>query len=223
MNSSDSPSEPPDSTGPDETRQQPPADSDQRKPKWNLNQSAFDKLLERFSLGGEDGGVQYETARRKLIRFFEWNSIPCAEEWADEVINRVARRIDEGQDIDNLMAYIWGVARIVLKEAKKNRDRGPIPLDDAPVILQQKAPEIIEPDARQTCFDRCLEELSAESRELILQYYEGTGAAKIKHRQELAEKIGVPLNALRIRVHRIRKTLEKCIAECLQANHQRNE
>ena len=223
MNSSDNSSEPPDSTGPDETQQQPPTGSDQRKPKWTLNQAAFDKLLERFSSDREEAAVRYETARRKLIRFFEWNSIPCAEDWTDEVINRVARRIDEGQDIDNLMAYIWGVARIVYKEAKKLRDRGPIPLDDTPLTLQQKAPEIIEPDVRQTCFDRCLEKLSDNSRNLILTYYQGVGAEKIKNRQELAEKMDIPLNALRIRVHRVRKDLEKCIAECLQTRQSRNE
>ena len=223
MNSPDNSSEPPDSTGPDENQPQPPKDSDQPKRKWTLSQAAFDKLLECFSSDREEAALRYETARRKLIRFFEWNSVPYAEDWADEVINRVARRVYEGQDIDNLMSYIWGVARLILKEARKYVERGPIPLDDVPIVPQQKPPEIPDPDERQLCFDRCLGEMSAESRDLILQYYEGEGAAKIKHRQELADKLGIPLNALRIRVHRIRKTLEKCIAECLQTRHSRNE
>jgi len=224
LNSSDTSSEPPDSTGPDETQQQPPTNSDQPKGKWIITKAALNKLLERFSSDGDDGGIQYETARRKLIRFFEWNSVARAEDWTDEVMNRVARRIDEGQNIDNIMAYIWGVARIVLKEAKKEGDRGPISLDDAPPrSLQKAAPEIIEPDERQQCFDRCLDELPPENRKLILAYYEGKGAEKIKGRQDLAEEMGIPLNALRIRVHRVRKTLEQCIAECLQARQPRNE
>jgi DNA-directed RNA polymerase specialized sigma24 family protein len=232
LNSSDNSSEPPDSTDPDETQKQPPdetpkpppTDSDQPKRRWVMTQAAFDKLLERFSSDREEAGIQYETVRRKLIRFFEWNSVARAEDWSDEVINRVARRIYEGQNIDNIMAYIWGVARIVLKEAKKEGDRGPISLDDAPPIwLQKPAPEIIEPDERQLCFDRCLEALPADNRKLILGYYQGKGAEKIRNRQELADELSIPLNALRIRVHRIRKTLEQCIAECLQGCHQRNE
>ena len=214
-NSSDSSSEPPDSITPEETQQQSIPDNAQLKTKWTLTKASFDKLLERFSSDREEAAIRYETARQKLIRFFEWNSVVCAEDWADETLNRVARRIDEGQNIDNLIAYIWGVARRVLKEAKKDSDRGPIPLEDAPTIPQEKTPEIINPDARQICFDRCLEELPPDSRNLILEYYQGEGAAKIKHRQDLADKLGIPLNALRIRVHRTRKTLEKCIAECL--------
>ena len=222
-NSSDSSSESPDSITPDEAQQQSIPDNDQRKIKWTLTKASFDKLLERFSSDREEAAIGYETARKKLIRFFEWNTVLSAEDWADETLNRVARRIDEGQSIDNLIAYIWGVARRVLKEAKKASDRAPIPLEDAPPIPQENVSQIIDPDARQICFDRCLEELPAESRGLILEYYQGEGAAKIKHRQDLADKLGTPLNALRIRVHRTRKTLEKCIAECLQARHSRNE
>lgn len=151
------------------------------------------------------------------MRFFEWRSVGAADEYADETINRVARRIDEGQNIDKLMAYIFGVARIILKEAIKERERAPIALDDAPAGLRQKAPEVIDPDVRQICFDRCLEALGDESRKLILRYYEGQGRLKIDNRQELADKLQIPLNALRIRVHRLKRTLETCIAECLKA------
>ena len=128
----------------------------------------------------------------------------------------MARRIDEGQQIDNLLSYFYGVARMVFKESLKDRDRAPIPIDEAPQSLRQKAPEAIEPDQRLLCFDRCLETLTPESRLLILEYYEGERRTKIVHRQELADRLHIPLNALRIRVHRIRGNLEECIERCLQ-------
>ena len=156
------------------------------------------------------------------MRFFEWRAVGAAEEYADETINRVARRIDEGQNIDKLMAYIFGVARVILKEATKDRERAPIALDDAPEATRQKAPEPVDPDARQICLDQCLDELGVESRDLILSYYEGQGRAKIDNRQILADKLQIPLNALRIRVHRIKRTLENCLAECLQGAAARN-
>jgi hypothetical protein len=45
-------------------------------------------------------------------------------------------------------------------------------------------------------------------RELILTYYTGTGKNKIKHRQALARQSGLGLNALRLRVFRIRREIK---------------
>lgn len=181
----------------------------------------FDKLLECFSHDREEAARLYEIARQKLIRYFEWNSSIPAEDYADETMDRAARRIDEGQKIDKLMAYLFGIARNIVDEARRARLRAPIPLDDA--HLRVKTPEPIEPDERQLCFSRCLEELAADNRDLLLDYFEGEGGAKIRSRQGIADRLGIPLNALRIRVHRIRKTLEDCIAKCLQANLVRND
>lgn len=224
MNSSESPSEPPDPTQPQKVSGASPDKPNKQKPKWSLNEAAFNKLLECFSPNRDEASVQYDLARQKVVRYFECRSIGAAEGCADETIDRVTRRIDEGEKIDNLMAYIFGVARRVLREVlKEQRDRPIISLDDArPEWMQQKPPEVVDPDMRQICFDRCLEELGVDSRNLVLGYYEGKGRAKIDHRQELANKLKIPLNALRIRVHRIKRTLEDCIAECLKSAAARN-
>lgn len=220
MSSSDSPSEPSAST--DLHKTEPLNGTRDEKPKWVLTEEAFGKLLDHFSSNRDEAGVQYELAHRKVIRFFEWRLVGNAEDYADETMNRVARRIDEGKNIDNLMPYIFGVARIIFLEIIKERQRAPIALDDAPAGLCQSASQGIDPDMRQICFDRCLEKLEVENRKLILDYYEGTGRAKIDHRQGLADKLQIPLNALRIRVHRTKKTLENCIAECLEHPQARN-
>lgn len=226
MNSSDSPSQPPDSSDA-ETDPEPVAETDEQDSEWVLTPAILDKLLARFSADRDEAGVQYELARRKVVRFFEWRCPECAaraEECADETLNRVARKIDEGQNINNLMAFILGVARNVRKENIKKLERSPISLEDAPPkSLQERAAEPIEPDARQICFDKCLDHLPAENRTLLLEYYQGDGAEKIKHRRKLAESMGIPLNALRIRVHRIRRTLESGIAECLKSRQERND
>lgn len=187
------------------------------KTKWSLTQVAFEKLLNSFSSDRDEAGAQYEIIRRKLVRFFEWRAIESADDHADETINRVARRIDEGQTIDNLKSYFYGVARMVFMEALKERERAPVPLDDAPPSLGLKAPEYVEPEARVLCLDRCLESLSTDNRRLIIDYYQEERRAKIELRQELADKLQIPLNALRIRAHRIRLSLEKCITNCLQS------
>ena len=184
-----------------------------------LTPNAFEKLLDSFSPDRNEAGAQYEIIRRKLVRFFEWRAIECADEHADETINRVARRIDEGQIIENLKSYFYGVARMVFMEALKDREQAPIPIDEAIALLRNKAVEptnSAEPDPLMVCLDRCLDSLGTEQRTLIVTYYEEERRAKIELRQELADKLQIPLNALRIRAHRIRVNLEKCITACLQ-------
>lgn len=186
------------------------------KTKWSLTQVAFEKLLNSFSSDRDEAGAQYEIIRRKLVRFFEWRAIESADDHADETINRVARRIDEGQTIENLKSYFYGVARMVFMEALKERERAPIALDDAPASLAQKAPEYVEPEPQDLCFDLCMASLSDYNRTLITEYYREERRAKIELRLELADRLQIPLNALRIRAHRIRLSLEKCITNCLQ-------
>ena len=184
--------------------------------KWSLTQDAFEKLLNSFSPDRDEAGAQYEIIRRKLVRFFEWRAVESPDDYADETINRVARRIDEGQVVDNLRNYFYGVARMVCKEAKKDQDHA-VPLDDAPPNLQPNAPEDTQPEMRILCFDHCLDSLAPENRTLIIDYYQEERRAKIQLRQELAGRLQIPLNALRIRAHRIRVALEQCIAQCMKS------
>ena len=186
------------------------------KTKWVLTHDAFEKLLNSFSPDRDEAAVQYEQMRRKLVRFFEWRGLGAAEELADETINRVARRIDEGQAIENLQSYFYGVARMVYMEALRDREHAPVAIEEALQDLRDEITEI-EPDPRVVCFDRCLDSLPPQNRDLIVNYYQEERRAKIELRQDLADRLEIPINALRIRAHRIRVNLEKCITTCLQA------
>ncbi len=183
------------------------------KGKWSLTQEAFDQLLNSFSIDREQAGAEYEIVRRKLARFFEWRGVCSPDECADETINRVARKIYEGESIENLNGYFYGVARLVLKEELKDRERLPVSMEDAASRLKQTEEEV-STDPRLDCLDKCLESLFPESRQLMLDYYREERRAKIELRQQLADRLRIPLNALRIRVHRIRMSLEVCITKC---------
>jgi DNA-directed RNA polymerase specialized sigma24 family protein len=225
LNSSDPPAEPPDSTELPKPSSSAPRDTTkQRKTKWSLDGVAFNKLLDQFSADRDKAAVQYDLAWRKVVRYFEWRSVRNADACADETMDRVARRLSEGQKIDKLMPYIFATARHVYQEVlKAESERGAIALEDAPLAsLQQKEPEMVDPDVRLICFDRCLNELGDENRDLLLAYYEGNPREKIENRLRLAKKLKIPLNALRIRVHRIKRMLEACIAECLTGATARN-
>src|SRR4030095_7600750 len=89
------------------------------RPRWALTQEAFDRLL--ASLGGdrESAGEHYLETRAKLVRFFEWRGCPFPEDPADETINRVARKLVEGEKILNPDGYCFGVARMLVLEINK--------------------------------------------------------------------------------------------------------
>ncbi len=182
--------------------------------KWELTAEAFDKLLENFSSNRSEAAEQYVQMQLKLERFFEWNSCTSPEVLAEEAIKRVARKIDEGETILNLPAYVSTVARLVFLEWRR-RDRIPVALEEIPEIAAELPFEDEQKEARHRCLDRCLNRLPVESRSLILNYYQDEKRAKIDHRKQLAEILGIPLNALRIRAHRVRISLEKCVKDCL--------
>jgi hypothetical protein len=65
-----------------------------------------------------------------------------------------------------------------------------------------------------------LELLTPEDREMIITYYRGERATKIRNRKQLADRTGLGENALRIRTHRIRVRLAQCVEGCLnQVNY----
>ena len=71
-----------------------------------------------------------------------------------------------------------------------------------------------ESEGRIDCLRACLQRLSSENRELILQYYSGEKSAKIDSRKKLSQRLGIPVNTLRMRALRIRENLQRCVENC---------
>lgn len=185
------------------------------KKEWVLTKEAFDHFLSRLDRDRDRAGEKYETVRLKLLKYFQWRGSDSCDAEADETINRVARRIEEGENVYNLNAYIYGVAKMVYVEGMKVRNRkkeldGDSELEAIP--MEQEDPAIVE---RRTCLERCLGRLNAEDRETITEYYQFEKGKKIEHRKNLAARIGLSPNALRIKAHRKRVNLEACVRGCL--------
>ncbi len=188
-----------------------------KKKDWILTEQSLAGFLSVLDEDRERAGEQYEILRRKLVKFFEWRGSMTPEELADETLNRLARKIDEGEAIHNLSAYVGGMARLVWLEALKEQERVRGAFDDLRAASQYSSP----PGSPQLeCFEFCLESLSPENRALILDYYRAEKSSKSKLRKQLAEKLSTPLNALRIRAHRIRLQLEKCVGDCLRKSEE---
>ena len=186
-----------------------------RRSKWSLTQQGFDGLL--TALGPDRGTAadRYLDIRRNLVRLFEWRGCPTPDEYADEAINRCARKLAEGEQIRDVATYCIGIARMLVLEMSRELAKEARPLDKAPE--PQTPPEPVgDPEFRMECLQRCLDQLSAENRKLILHYYQGDKEEKIKNRKGLMQIFGVPPSTLRMRALRLREGLHLCALNCLQ-------
>lgn len=180
-----------------------------QKKEWILTQEAFDSFLDWLSIDREQAGKKYEEIRRKLIKIFVCRGCKVAEELADETINRVAKKLPEIKEsyVGDPAHYFYGVAHKVHLEFVR---RKPAPL---PLPPPEHSDEM---EMEYDCLERCIETLPPENRELVLQYYQEEKRAKIDQRKRLAQRLGIEVNALRIRAYRIRMSLQDCVRECLR-------
>lgn len=135
----------------------------------------------------------------------------CRRVDADDVVNevfvRLARIASEKMLPDRTpggrFAYIYGIAQNVVREGcrKGTRERS---LGDDDDVSVSPAIEPTTIDLR-----RCLERLTTNERDLILQYTDGSPA----DRRALAASLGTSIGALRVKAHGIRQQLHACLGE----------
>lgn len=184
------------------------------KSEWVLTQAAFDGFLATLDRDRDKAGEKYEYIRLRLLKYFQWCGSDVPDIDADETINRVTRRIYEGQEVFNLTGYIYGVAKLVHAESLKQRNRRRA-LDEGSIIeLSPKGIEV-ELASYQECLEGCLEHLSDEDRAVITEYYRYKKTEKIERRKRLAARLGISLNTLRVKMYRQRMNLEACVEKCV--------
>ena len=190
-----------------------------------LTPEQFDKLLICLAADRESAAEQYEQLRRALITFFEFRGALQPLDEADEVLDRVARRLDEGREIftSNPRNYFYAVARNVWRERLAS-PVNEIELETAPLPVVGRTPLQILEEAeaesvrvrRLRCLQTCLQQLDDAERRLIVGYYEGRGGDKIRNRQLLAEQLGISVKTLRVRACRLRERLDAGVMRCLK-------
>jgi DNA-directed RNA polymerase specialized sigma24 family protein len=189
----------------------------------------LDHLLRWLALDPGQSGQRYEKLRWKLIEFFEYKGCDIPEELADRTLDRVARRLAEGEVIlnENPIVYCLGVARKVLLEywrsperRKKVQMESLSPRENF-TIDSRSAQEQAEDDElimarRLECLTQCLRLLSPEDCRLIKQYYHDDRQAQTENRKLMAERLGLAHVGLRTKAHRIRRRLERCVKACVK-------
>lgn len=190
---------------------------------WRLSKAALDRFLAALDPNPSVAAERYEQIRFKLLRFFEWRAADFPEERTDETLTRVIRKLDEGEPLRDAATYCHGVARMVLLESRRQRERE----REAAASFHALAAEATETaeamkavdalvEHRLACLRPCLAALAPDDRHLIAEYYRHDSPEQIAARKRLGSSLGIGVNALRIRAHRLRERLARCTADCLR-------
>jgi DNA-directed RNA polymerase specialized sigma24 family protein len=186
-----------------------------------LTPLALNRLLEWLDDGLDSNGERYLEMHRKLLSYFDRRNRFAADELADETFRRIARTLEQSGEIVTKppARYCYVVARFVLLEDIR-RSRKQVPFDEVQSTVAERHGGAVRSDhgsiteeRRFVCLDRCLRELRADERQLIVEYYGGARRKGGEHRFQMAERMGITKNALCIRATRIRERLMNCVAQ----------
>jgi RNA polymerase sigma factor (sigma-70 family) len=184
----------------------------------------FAEFLAWLDPNPELAALIYIEIRDSIVRIFGWRHCADPEGMADEVFDRASRKAAELRKTfqGDPKLFCYGVANNLIREYQK-KIKSFVRIEDVDIAADLPDEVAAETDElREECLSLCLQELSEEKRLLILSYYAKEKRAKTIHRAELARELGISIEALRVRVLRIRLILEVCIKRCFdQAQAQR--
>ena len=187
----------------------------QPRQRWSLNRTALDALLAALDANGDRASEKYTALHDRLVRFFQWHNVDEADALADEVLDRLARRIADqpgssDEAVKDPARFASGIARLLLHEHWRQRQRQDRAMREMQRLEWHADGEMKEQTERMaSALDRCLQHLNPAQRELIEKYYGTEGQNQIEARKQLAEQFKISLNALRNRAMRIRADLER--------------
>jgi DNA-directed RNA polymerase specialized sigma24 family protein len=176
----------------------------------DLSREAFSRLLTRLNADPTLAGEEYEKLRARLMYFFERKGCRIPAELSDETINRVARKVGEGVKIEDIFKFSYGVARLVLLEHWNDPKREWDQLDER--LSSPKSGREVD-EHRLQCMEKCLQALTPGDRDLIVK----NCLLDKKGKEELSRSLDLTINALRLRVFRIRSKLHDCREKCVKA------
>jgi hypothetical protein len=194
---------------------------------WLLDAAALNLLLTALDPEREAAAVRYENVRKALIRYFSLHGSLIPDENADEVFNRVARKLSESVplDLSHHNGYFLKVAHFVLNEYFRSARRQFVPFEECAQSSELSTDPIEESARLRDRFERelgleavryCRDLLSLNERENLDAYDEGIGREKIDRRNALAAKLGKSKGALIVEISRIRARVRNCTLKKLR-------
>lgn len=204
----------------------------------------FKVLLYALDRDENEAGRIYETIRERLISLFLSRQLSNLEEYADEVFNRVAKKLVldksgelfyekqgglERLDRKEFLGFIIRVAQLLAREKFKQEKKLEItdwqtnfqpPSYDPEKLIREREIEI-QAELKFKFQQKCLAELSAEDRRLLTEYTllgenAESGSDKRAKREQMAKKNDLTILNLRTRISRMREKLADCVKNLLK-------
>jgi RNA polymerase sigma factor (sigma-70 family) len=175
----------------------------------------FNFFLSSLSSDRDTAEKKLKDIRRRLVIMLDCRGCHCSEDLAHEALVRFAHRLPKMDPpfAGDAIPYLYTVAYNLYLEYLDKQFQ-PLP-DDFTEIPLPDEDAVKTKEQLHECLDACLDGMDQKSRELVLDYYRLDKQSKIDLRKSLAGKLDISVNALRIRLHKIRANLEKCIERCL--------
>lgn len=164
------------------------------------------ELLSIFDSDPSRAEEKYQDLYNNLVRYFQWNQKEEPADLAQEALRRGIARLHQGQKItiSDPAGYFFGIARNLVRETWKTRPQEQLQDEEFPEV--RSSSHDLNPAEQRIFLKECLSHLSREELGMLLAYVDG-------NTEDWGQKAGVSPVALRIRVHRLRKRLEKLAAE----------
>ena len=180
-----------------------------------MTQKELEQFLQFLDVDREQAGAAYNRLRNLLVNDCAKRNHSAPDTGADTVLDRAAAKLAAGLVLERakLEPFCKGIARLVCLEDYRRQWRG----QQAALVhtANQQLPAQLDHDQELRQQERCLQILTDEERTLLQAYYQrislGTFQESTQERLQLARRMGVNLNTLRLRVHRLRLRLEECV------------
>lgn len=193
-----------------------------------MESSALQALLTLLHPDPVEAADAYRRLQLRLVRFFNLTAASDPQHLADETLGRLARRAvemmtvvptdqandspfteDEQPISHSSAALVFSTARQVLQEDLSRSQPNDKQVREW-LARTTNAPDTNH-EVRQANLQSCLSHFSPERRRLLEKYYGWSPSHKAEHHLQLAQSLGLSLDALRNRVLRSRLQLESCI------------
>ncbi len=167
-------------------------------------------LLQTFSSDEEAAAIDFTRLRDSLVRFFQIKGDAAPEESADETLDRVAAKLGEAVQIENLTKYSFGVARLIFLENLRKTQNSKKALDN--YRAENKRQNLDDEKDGFSPLRECFAELAEDERKILRAYFADLPRAELdEERQKLTASLGISLNNLRLKIFRLRRRLENCV------------
>jgi RNA polymerase sigma factor (sigma-70 family) len=168
-------------------------------------QEPFEELFRRLEPEAESAAEGIQRCRHKLAKYFVWRRCPDADDLAGETISRLLKWAETQASADLHYGFVYGIAANVFREySRRRKESGEVAsIDDVLEIPDHSRSEIDD------CQQHCLDQLAEDKRNLLVRYY-----VENIDCEDLARERGETINALRLKIYRIKDWLRRCCENC---------